>query len=90
MLLLLLLLLLILLDPLRGWQERAWLLLELFVCSIHTVPIVSFDLTSRVLGGDTIFYRAETILCAAMFFRLHLVWRWLVYHSFIQVAATLS
>ena len=33
---------------------------------------------------DVRVHRSESVLCAAMFLRIYLVWRWFIFHSFLQ------
>ena len=48
---------------------------ELAVVSLHVPPVMTMDVKSQVMGTP-LFYRAESLLCAAMFLRLYLIWRW--------------
>ena len=48
---------------------------ELAVVSLHVPPVMALDVKSQVMGMP-LFYRAESLLCAAMFLRLYLIWRW--------------
>ena len=40
------------------WDQWSWLILEIMACSLHTAPMLEYDISSQVMGIQ-IFYRSR-------------------------------